>query len=115
MPLAPPVIRTTLSLSCKSMLRCFQTVKSRGIAAEDFPPVCFGKSLHVILDELLHLPIACRQQAHRPVRTKHYPFWAEGVKDDVQVRLEVLNLPLAPIPFGDQPGHFSENNFFLRA
>src|SRR5713226_10663538 len=114
MPLAPPVIRTTLSLSCKSMLHCLQSVKSRGIAAEDFLLVRFRESFYIALDELLYLAIARRQQAHRPVRTKHQSVCAEGVKDDVQVRPEVLSLPLVPIGFSDQPRHFAENIFVLR-
>src|SRR6266849_3518539 len=102
MPLAPPVIRTTLPLSCKSMLRCFQTVEANGVAAEDSCFVGFGKSFHVVLDDPLHLGIGCGEEADRPIGAEHQALGTEGFEDDVEVGLEVFWLPVMPIRFGDQ-------------
>src|SRR6266852_798310 len=102
MPLAPPVIRTTLPLSCKSMLRCFQAVKACGVAAKDFGIVGFGKSFHVVLDDPLHLGIGCGEEADRPIGAEHQALGAEGFEDDVEAGLEVFWLPVMPIRCGDQ-------------
>src|ERR1700720_4669963 len=57
MPLAPPVITTTLPLSCKSMWSHVQFVKSCGVAAEELLLIGFGVSFHVFLHELVNLTI----------------------------------------------------------
>src|SRR5215467_15302007 len=84
-PFPPPVTRTTLSLSCKSTLRRFQLIKFRRVAAEDFFLDVRRAILDVVSDDLQHLLIVRRQQAHRPVRTEHQTLRSEGTKDYIQI------------------------------
>src|SRR5690349_17323261 len=71
MPLAPPVTRTTLSLSCKSMLGRLQTIKANGIDAENLF-LFFGRArLQIVFDDPLHLLVARGQETHGPVGAEH--------------------------------------------
>src|SRR5207302_1451220 len=116
MPFAPPVMRTTLSLSSKSMLlvasgafRDFQTIKVCRVADEDvFSHV--GRAIAQILFKNLHdLPIAGGQQAHGPVRPKHQAVRAKRIKDYIQIGAKIFFLPLLPVGFGRQTGELAIN------
>src|ERR1700738_2827924 len=97
MPLAPPVIRTTLALSCKSMLR-FQPVKSSSVAAENPFFVGLGISFYVVLDELFHLTIRPGHQTYWPIGAEHQPLDTESIENHVEARLEIIGFPVLPIP-----------------
>src|SRR5260221_7519441 len=114
MPLAPPVITTTLSLSCKSMLRRFQSVKTSGVAAKNPFPVGQRVSLHVVLEDLFPLTIRCGQQTYWPIGAKHQAVRTESIEDHVEVRLEIIRLPLLPIRLRDEAGHLAEPILVLR-
>src|SRR6266404_1378253 len=114
MPFAPPVIRITLPLSCKSMVRRFQSIKTGGIAAKDFFLIRLREHFDVMVDELLHLAVRRGQQTHRPIGAEHQSISAERAKYDVKVGLEIIGFPVPPIRFSDQAGNFAEYVFVLR-
>src|SRR6185312_2132082 len=94
MPLAPPVMTMTLSLSCKS-------IKSGCIQPKDLLFLDLGEIAHVIADHFLYLGVARSQQAYRPVRSKHQAINPECCKDNVEIWIEVGRLPTPPIRFYD--------------
>src|SRR5258708_17896888 len=102
MPLAPPVITTTLPLSCKSMLRRFQSIKTSGVATKNLFLVSLGVSLHVVLDELFPLTIRRSHQTYCIIGAKHQALRTESIEDLVEVRLEIIGLPVLPIRFRDE-------------
>src|SRR5258708_9450424 len=102
MPLAPPVITTTLPLSCKSMLRRFHSVETSGVAAKNLFLVDLGVSLHVVLDELFPLTIRRGHQTYWPIGAEHQALRTESIEDHVEVRLEIIGLPVLPIRFRDE-------------
>src|ERR1035438_7872299 len=102
-PFAPPVTRTTLFLSCKSIGMGLQIVKSNGIGAENICLLRGRFAIHVVLDDLFNLLVTCSQQAYRPIGTKHQPIRSECLENDVEIRLEVGWRPMVPVRFGHQP------------
>src|SRR6266404_6483636 len=102
MPLAPPVITTTLPLSCKSMLRRFQSVKTSGVATENLFLVGLGVSLHVVLDELFYLTIRRGHQTYWPIGAEHQALRIESIENHVEVRFEIIGFPVLPIRFRHQ-------------
>src|SRR5207247_10805382 len=100
--LAHPVMRTTLSLSCKPMPNRFQAVKPDGVVSKAFLFLVLRMAIQIIFNNLLHLLVAARQQAHWPIGAEHQALWPERVENHVQVRLEILALPVMPIGFGHE-------------
>src|SRR5260370_21825363 len=99
-PLAPPVMRTTLSLSCKSMPNRFQAVKPDGVVSKDFLFFVLPMPIQIIFNNPLHLPVAARRQAHRPIGTEHQALRPELAENHVQLSLEILAPPLTPTTLG---------------
>src|SRR4051794_14762528 len=92
MPLAPPVTTTVLPLSSKS-------IEASSVQAEDLL-FCFRRKFpSVVVNHGFHASVASRQQAHRPIRTEHDPINAKAFEYCVQVRLEVLGVPVLPVSF----------------
>src|ERR1700693_1807502 len=87
-PFAPPVTRTTLFLSCKSIGMRLQIVKSNGIGSKNIFLRAERFAIHVVLDDLLNLLVTCGQQAYRPIGTKHQPIGSECLENDIQIRLQ---------------------------
>src|ERR1700679_3812675 len=104
MPFAPPVMRMTLSLSCKSMGKFLQVIKANCVAAEDILFLCGSRSMQVIVDDFYHLRVAGCYQTHRPIGTEHQAICAKRVKHDIEVRFEISGSPISPIGFGDETG-----------
>src|SRR5215472_19297366 len=99
MPLAPPVMRTTLFSSCKCMAGRSMSVKVFSVLPEDFFPLCSREILHVFRDQAHNLVVARGQQADWPIRAKHHAVHAKQLKDQVQVRFEVISSPALPVGF----------------
>src|SRR5579884_628711 len=100
MPLAPPVITTILSLSCKS-------IEAGGVSSEDLVFVTRGESFGVIVDDLLYLRIAAAQQADRPVGAKHETIDAKRFEDNIEIWPKILRLPMLPIGFRHHARQFA--------
>jgi hypothetical protein len=49
-----------------------------------------------------------RNQAYRPIGTNHQSAGPKGVEGNIQVRSNVLGLPVMAVSFGDQPREFAE-------
>src|SRR6266699_1913741 len=71
-------------------------------------------AIQIIFNNLLHSLVAARQQAHRPIGAEHQALWPERVENHVQVRLEILSLPVMPIGFGHESREFAINIRTLR-
>src|SRR6266478_9628134 len=71
-------------------------------------------AIQIIFNNLLHSLVAARQQAHRPIGAEHQALWPERVENYVQVRLEILALPVMPIGFGHESRKFAINIRILR-
>src|SRR5438874_3437457 len=95
-PLAPPVMRTTLSLSCKS-------IESGGVQPKDIRFLSRAQIARVVLGDLLHLRIARGEQADRPIRAEHQALASECLEYCVQVTCEITLPPALPISLGHQP------------
>src|SRR5271163_3665086 len=67
-PLPPPVMRTTLSLSCKSTRSRLQSVKSNGVAAKNVFSVLGGVGIDVHFYHAFYLTVGRGEKADRPVR-----------------------------------------------
>src|SRR5438105_6973836 len=91
-PLAPPVMRMTLPLSCKS-------IESGGVQPKDVGFLSRAQIARVVLDDLLHLRIARGEQADRPIRAEHQALASECLEYCVQVRCEITLSPAFPIGF----------------
>src|SRR6266481_706963 len=114
MPLAPPVMTTTLFLSCKSMLAHFQPVKVNGITPEDQFFLFRGMPTQVVLDNMFDLLVTCSEQADGPIGAEHQSLGAEGIKNHIQVWFEVLIFPAVPGCFRYQPREFAIDVWTLR-
>src|ERR1700683_28369 len=101
-PLPPPEMRITLSVSCRSTRATLQSVKSHGIAAKNFFLISGRKCADVILDQLRYLHIRCGQKAHRPIRAEHYSIGAEGFEHNVEIGRKFVRAPRFPVRLGDQ-------------
>src|SRR5579864_4429079 len=101
-PLAPPVMRTTLSLSCRSTFRRFQLIELCRISAEDLFFYIRRTVPKILLNNLYHLLIAGSEQAHRPIRAEHQPLRTKRVKDYIQIGPEIFFLPVMPVGFRHQ-------------
>src|SRR4029077_8591114 len=102
-PLAPPVMITTLFLSCRSTSVRLESVKSSCITAEDFVLMLRRVAIHVLFHDLLDLRVGRSQQANGPVRTEHQSLWSKGAEYRIQKWREICPRPPIPVRFGDQP------------
>src|SRR5438270_12970314 len=102
MPFAPPVMTTTLSLSCKS-------IESGRVEPKDFLFFVGREIARVILDDFFHLHIAGGQQADGPVRSEHKTICAERFECNIQVRTKCFNVPLRPVRLCHQTRQFAVN------
>src|SRR5579871_6117782 len=92
-PFAPPVTRTTLCLSCKSMPIFLRSVKSRCIFAEDFFHRRWRMPGHVLFDKLDYLAVACCNKADGPIGTKHEAVGSKRIEHYIKIRPEIFFLP----------------------
>src|SRR5690348_13800865 len=106
-PFAPPVIRTILSLSCKSIVIRLQSIKPNRIQTKDFFFIFSRMLSHVAFDKFFHLPVVRRQQAHRPIGTEHQTVRTECFEHRIQIRFHILGFPILPIRFRDEPGNLA--------
>src|SRR5271170_7215281 len=101
-PFAPPVIKTTLPLICKSIRVRLQIVKSSRIFTKNLLPSAGRVPIHIVLDDLSHLLVAPSQKAHGPIRPKHQSVYSKRLEHDVEIRIEISRRPAPPVRFGHQ-------------
>ena len=98
------------SIPFHSMALDLQLVESNRISAHNLGLILFAELGNVLLHDIHHLSIFTAQRHHysspalscvptRPIRSHHHAIHAERIEKDVQIRREVLLLPIRPISF----------------
>lgn len=98
------------SIPFHSMALDLQLVESNRISAHNLGLILFAELGNVLLHDIHHLSIFTAQRHHysspalscvptRPIRSHHHAIHAERIENDVQIRREVLLLPIRPISF----------------
>src|SRR5262249_44206592 len=84
-PFAPPVTKTTLFLSCKSMSAHRQIVEANRISAEYLFFHGSNFARHIPFDDLYYPPVIRRKQTNRPIRSEHQAICPKRLKCNVQI------------------------------
>ena len=98
------------SIPFHSMALDLQLVESNRTSAHNLGLILFAELGNVLLHDIHHLSIFTAQRHHyssptlscvptRPIRSHHHAIHAERIENDVQIRREVLLLPIRPISF----------------
>ena len=91
-----------------------ELVEAGAVAAENGLLLSLRELRDVILHELHGGSVGAGCGANWPVGTNHEAFRAEGFEDDIEIRPEMFDAPVAPARFSDHAGDFAEEIGCLR-